>query len=83
MTSPSLRFRLIGLPLFTLVLSLGLFTHQCVRRNRLAQGLKEAQTEYTRLSRIKAASVSASAMMAESNPHTHSDAEEAEERHKH
>lgn len=83
MKSSSLRLRLIALPLVSLAISSALFAHQSARRNRLAHELKEAQTEYTRLSQVKQTSASTSAMMAESYPHTHSDAEEAEEHHKH
>ena len=83
MKSSSLRVRLIALPLISLAISSALYTHQCAHRNRLAHDLKEAQTEYTRLSKIKPTTASTSAMMAESYPHTHSDAEEAEEHHRH
>jgi len=83
MKSSSLRLRLIALPLFSLVISSALFAHQCARRNRLAHELKEAQTEYTRLSKVKETSATASAMMAESYPHTHSAAEEAAEHRGH
>jgi len=83
MKSSSLRIRLIALPLLSLTISSALIAQQCARRNRLAHDLKEAQTEYKRLSKVKPTSASTSAMMAESYPHTHSDAEEAHEHHKH
>ncbi len=77
MKSPSFRVRLIGPPLFCLALSLALVSHQYARRNRLAHELKVAQTEYVRLSRgASAVPAGASAMIAESYQHTHSEAEE-------
>jgi hypothetical protein len=80
MKSSSLRLRLIALPLVSLALSGALIMQQTARRNRLAGELKEAQTEYARLERtLKKVPASASAMMAESHPHVHSDAEEAAE----
>jgi len=83
MKSSSLRLRLIALPLVSLAISSALFGQQYARRNRLAHELKEAQTEYARLSKVKPSSATASAMMAESYPHTHSDAEEAAEHSRH
>ena len=78
MKSPSLKFRVIALPLFTLALSLALVGQQYARRNRLARELTEAQAEYTRLTEgMKSVPASASSLFSESKAHTHSDDEEA------
>ncbi|MCW3094733.1 MAG: hypothetical protein JWL77_351 [Chthonomonadaceae bacterium] len=77
MKSPSLKFRVIALPLFMLALSGALVANQYARRNRFARELKEAQAEYMRLTKeMKSVPDSASSLFSESKEHTHSDNEE-------
>jgi hypothetical protein len=77
MKSPSLKVRAIALPLFTLAISCALVGQQYARRNRFARELKQAQTEYARLTKgMKSVPDSASSLFSESKEHTHSDNEE-------